>query len=146
MWAGEWAFATDACAMWLDGMNDSKTEPQHTCEWKPCPKTYLPEGIGVDFDRKAPMIGPWGESDRYAIQNGLCTTDSAFFTDAQVRYLSKCMFEAFDEFTDANFIWTARTEFETKWDYVRAYDKGWMKTRKVLNGHAPPKVTEEDDM
>ena len=25
MWAGEWAFATDACALWLDGMNDSKT-------------------------------------------------------------------------------------------------------------------------
>lgn len=131
VWAGEWAFATDACALWLDGINDSKTDPQHTCEWVSCPKTYLPDSVGTDFDRTAAMISPWGEHDRYMVQHGLCTNDSAFFSDEEVKYLSTCMFKAFDKYTDANFIWTARNEIESKWSYIWAYDKGWMKTRKT---------------
>lgn len=28
VWFGEWALATDVCAMWLGGLNDANTDPQ----------------------------------------------------------------------------------------------------------------------
>lgn len=51
VWIGEWSLATDVCAHWLGGFNDANTHPQYTCNWKPCPYTYLPASVAEDFDR-----------------------------------------------------------------------------------------------
>lgn len=45
------------------------------------------------------------------------------------------MNEAFDEYTDAQFIWTARNEIEPRWSYIQAYDLGWLKSYKT-NGQS----------
>jgi hypothetical protein len=36
---------------------------------------------------------------------------------------------------DAQFIWNFRTELEDRWDYIRAYDRGWLnrKTQAFLS-------------
>jgi len=31
IWVGEWSLATDVCAFWLGGFNDSNTEYQFDC-------------------------------------------------------------------------------------------------------------------
>ena len=36
------------------------------------------------------------------------------------------MKESMDKYTKAQFMWTARNEFQAKWDYMRAWDKGWI--------------------
>lgn len=43
-----------------------------------CPRTYMPDGTGTDFDRNADILGPFGHSDntKNSIQKGLCFTDS----------------------------------------------------------------------
>lgn len=69
VWIGEWSLATDVCAHWLGGFNDGNTDPQFDCQWVDCPRSYLPDGIAVDFDRDADMLGPFGtgNSDYYTI-------------------------------------------------------------------------------
>ena len=47
VWVGEWSLATDVCALWLGGFNDSNTEYQFECEWLDCPETYLPSPYNV---------------------------------------------------------------------------------------------------
>lgn len=34
--------------------------------------------------------------------------------------------KAFDRHVDATFFWTAHNEIEAKWDYVKAWDLGWI--------------------
>ena len=128
VWVGEWALATDVCAFWLGGFNDSNTDYQFTCDWIDCPYSYLPSPHNVDFDRTAAMLGPYGESNRSTVQYGKCANDSAFFSDASVKILGDCTSYIFDQYAAGKFFWTARNEIEAKWDYVRAYDKGWLNT------------------
>jgi hypothetical protein len=45
--------------MWLGGFNDANTDPQFTCKWVDCPKTYMTTE-GTDFDRSAAILGPFG--------------------------------------------------------------------------------------
>lgn len=87
----------------------------------------------VDFDRTAETLGPWGESDRAMVNYGKCATDSAYFSDADVEELGKCTTYIFDDSVQGTFLWTARNELEDKWNYVNAYDKGWLKTRLSKN-------------
>jgi glucan 1,3-beta-glucosidase len=128
VWFGEWALATDVCAHWLGGFNDGNTDPQMQCEWVDCPVTYLPEDVAVDFNRTAYIIGPFGTGNpnNYCIQNGKCSKDSTFFSDDDVNTLAKCAYKSFDQHLDAHIMWTAHNEIEEKWDYIRAYDKGWL--------------------
>lgn len=84
VWVGEWSLATDVCAMWLGGFNDSNTAYQFDCEWVDCPYSYLPAPHNVDFDRTANSLGPYGESEIATVRNGKCATDSAFFSDYDV--------------------------------------------------------------
>ena len=59
VWVGEWSLATDICAMWLGGFNESFDFPyQFDCEWVECPYSYLSGDLAVDFDRTAPLLGP----------------------------------------------------------------------------------------
>jgi glucan 1,3-beta-glucosidase len=60
MWAGEWSLATDVCAFWLNGFNDFRDPYTKPCKWVDCPYSYMPEPYGVDFDRSAESIGPYG--------------------------------------------------------------------------------------
>jgi glucan 1,3-beta-glucosidase len=61
VWVGEWSLATDNCAHWLGGFNNGGMQPKKPCNnWKPCPKSYLPEQFAVDFDRTADILGPFG--------------------------------------------------------------------------------------
>lgn len=97
IWVGEWSLATDVCAFWLGGFNDSNTEYQFDCSWVDCPYSYLPAEHAVDFDRTAATLGPYGESDRATVRNGKCATDSTFFPDDQVQRLADCVLYIFDQ-------------------------------------------------
>jgi hypothetical protein len=81
IWVGEWSLATDVCATWLGGFNDSNTPYQFDCNWVDCPTSYLPSPFNFDMDREAAMLGPVGESDRSAIRYGKCPIDSTWFRD-----------------------------------------------------------------
>lgn len=127
VWNGEWSLGTDTCAMWLGGFNDIKLIPwAHTCAWVDCPKTYMPDE-GVDFDRTAAEIGPFGSSKESGVKKGKCPIDSDFFGSDDMQVLGKCALKAFDNHTTAQFLWTFRNELEPKWDYIKAYDAGWLK-------------------
>jgi len=56
----------------------------------------------------------------------MCFTDSGYFTNEEVAELGKCILEVYNEFTEAHFMWTAHNEIEAKWDYIKAYDLGWI--------------------
>lgn len=128
VWFGEWSLATDVCAHWLGGFNDGNTDPQFKCKWVDCPKSYLPEEFGADFDRTAAVLGPHGtgNQDNVAIHNGKCSTDSEFFSHAEVETIARCALDSYDRHVNATFLWTAKNEIEEKWDYVRAWDLGWI--------------------
>lgn len=76
------------------------------------------------------MNGPFGEMNYTNPVNGTCTTDSTFYSDDDVATLGACVSYIFDNNNiNGTFLWTARNELEDKWNYVNAYDKGWLKTR-----------------
>jgi glucan 1,3-beta-glucosidase len=134
VWVGEWSLATDTCAHWLNGFNDHRDDYAYECQMVDCPYSYLPGDLAVDFDRTADILGPFGGSTTLgAIQKGQCYNDSAYFSDDEVMQLAKCMLDAFDEFVDGQFIWTAHNEIETKWDYIRAYDKGFLNQDNTMS-------------
>lgn len=129
VWIGEWSLATDVCAHWLGGFNDGNTDPQFKCHKVDCPKTYLPDSVAVDFNRKTKdYMGPFGtgKPEDVAIKQGKCNNDSAYFTTGEVRKIAKCALQAFDRHVAATFFWTAHNEIEEKWDYIKAWDLGWI--------------------
>lgn len=128
VWFGEWSLATDVCATWLGGFNDANTDPQHACNWVDCPRSYLPDGIAVDFDRTADILGPFGthEPTDVCIQKGKCPSDSSYQSDDNIRTIAKCALEAYDEHLNATFFWTAHNEIEERWDYVKSWDLGFI--------------------
>uniref|UniRef100_A0A7S3SUH7 Glycoside hydrolase family 5 domain-containing protein n=1 Tax=Strombidinopsis acuminata TaxID=141414 RepID=A0A7S3SUH7_9SPIT len=127
VWVGEWSLATDVCAMWLAGFNDTGTSPQFDCNWVDCPYSYLPEEHAVDFDRTAAEIGPFGGSDVSGVKYGKCPSDSLNFTSDEIHSLAQCAYDNFDENVQGHFLWTFRNELEPRWNYVTSYDNGWTK-------------------
>lgn len=127
VWFGEWALATDVCATWLGGFNDGNTVPQQACRYVECPATYMTT-LGTDFDRTVASLGPFGTGDPqyYAIQSGKCPTDSGYFSVSEVATIAQCALSAFDRHIQGSFFWTAHNEIEEKWDYVKAWDLGWL--------------------
>jgi len=104
-------------------------EAQTQCEWVDCPESYLPGDLKMDFDRTAPTLGPYGDSTPWTVLTGKCSRSSQFFSDDDVKVLSACMHEVFEEQgIEAQFMWTAHNELEDKWSYINAYDKGWLTT------------------
>jgi len=73
------------------------------------------------------MNGPFGGSTRSNIRNGQCSTDSDRFTDEEIQILGTCSMNVLNYSSQAQFLWTARNEIEPRWNYVQAYDKGWIK-------------------
>lgn len=132
VWVGEWALATDVCALWLGGFQDANTEAVFDCEYVECPAPYLPADTAVDFDRTAASLGPFGTAQtdplmaHAFIRNGQCARDSTFFNNDEMAMLGGCALRAFDDLVQGQFLWTFRNELEDKWNYVNAYDKGWL--------------------
>lgn len=131
VWVGEWSLATDVCALWLGGFNDANNPEAFECSYVPCPAPYMPEETAVDLDRSAAINGPFGTAlrdgfDQAFIRNGMCATDSTFFSDVDVAIIGGCALRAFDDMVEGHFLWTFRNELEDKWSYVNAYDKGWL--------------------
>ena len=125
IWVGEWSLATDVCAMWLGGFNDNNTDYVHECEMVECPYSYLEEHA-VDFDRTDSNLGPWGSRPQ-TVQNGMCQRDSTFYSEDDVMTLGQCLLYILNDHVAGHFLWTARNELEDRWNYITAYDKGWIK-------------------
>jgi hypothetical protein len=54
------------------------------------------------------------------VEYGTCPRDKPFPNEkADVRALSYAKLHAFDLQTHGQFFWNFRTEFETRWDYLR---------------------------
>lgn len=83
---------------------------------------------GVDFDRTASVLGPFGNGDPkyYNIMNGNCTTDSAHFSDDEVKQIAKCALTSYNKHLQGHFLWAGHVEIEPRWDFMQAYDKGWL--------------------
>jgi len=132
VWVGEWALATDVCATWLGGFNDANTDANRECQRVDCPKSYLATQ-GVDFDRTAAKLGPYGSSglnrDHATILEGKCAIDSAFYNEDDVMRLGQCTLDIFNGMVEAHFMWTVRNELEPRWNYIDSYDKGWIKNK-----------------
>jgi glucan 1,3-beta-glucosidase len=136
VWFGEWALATDNCAHWLNGFNDGAADAQYECKAVECPKSYLPKEFAVDFDRTAENLGPYGYNfdeniqdiiyKKRTISKGMCWSDSEFYKNEEIEQLAKCILETYNENLQGQFIWTGHNEIEEKWDYIKAYDLGWL--------------------
>jgi len=113
--------------MWLGGFNDANTDAQFKCKWVDCPAPYVTE-TAVDFDRSAALLGPFGTGNPYQtnVQKGKCAIDSEFFSNEEVRTLAKCALDSYDRHIQGSFFWTAHNELEPKWDYIKAWDMGWL--------------------
>jgi len=153
VWFGEWALATDVCAHWLGGFNDGNTNIQFKCNPVECPQSYLPEPFNVDFDRSADVLGPHGtgNQDDVAIHNGMCWDDSLFFNQTEVQTIAKCALDSMKRHNVSPFLWTAHNEIEAKWDYIRAWDMGWLNQTALADGQmltypAPAKTAEPEQI
>eukprot|EP00356_Strombidium_inclinatum_P002638 CAMPEP_0170478802 /NCGR_PEP_ID=MMETSP0208-20121228/254_1 /TAXON_ID=197538 /ORGANISM="Strombidium inclinatum, Strain S3" /LENGTH=480 /DNA_ID=CAMNT_0010751117 /DNA_START=15 /DNA_END=1457 /DNA_ORIENTATION=- len=137
VWFGEWSLATDVCAFWLGGFNDANTLPQQECVRTKCPDPYIDGLPNVDADKK--ILGPngtmadgkTGPPDNAYVMSGNCTVDSAFFSDEDVAKIGHCAVDSFKNHVAATFFWTAHNELEAKWDYIRAWDMGWINQTAV---------------
>lgn len=92
-----------------------------------CPTSYLAKEA-VDFDRTAEVLGPFGSGDPqyYNIMKGMCTSDSAKFTDDDVKEIAKCALTSYNAHVQGHFLWAGHVEIEPRWDFIQAYDKGWL--------------------
>jgi hypothetical protein len=67
------------------------------------------------------------------VEYGTCPRDKPFPNEqADVRTLSYAKLHAFDFQTHGQFFWNFRTEFETRWDYLRVRTGAHFLSRDVL--------------
>lgn len=101
--------------------------PLKACDnWVPCPRSYLPDELAVDFDRTADILGPYGGiPEKGCIHKGKCPIDSTTFSDQEVGEIAKCALKSLDAHVEATFFWTAHNELEPRWDWVKAEANGW---------------------
>ena len=97
----------------------------------------------MDIDRTKWYKNPHGFSTNTTINDaiitnktineGMCWTDSDHYTHAEVESMARCYLDYYNEFTGGHFIWAAHVEIEAKWDYMRAWDMGWLNTTALPN-------------
>ena len=46
--------------------------------------------------------------------------------------LGQCFMNIFNGAVNGHFMWTVRNELEPRWNYITAYDKGWIKNQTTL--------------
>ena len=102
IWVGEWSLATENCALWLTGFNNAPSDSARECQFVDCPYSYLDEHA-VDFDRTADELGPFGkeglDKDFATIKKGKCSTDSAWYSDDDVKVLGQCQLKIHNTYT-----------------------------------------------
>ena len=74
------------------------------------------------------MLGPYGEDPqkRSVVKKGKCSIDSDFYPESDVLKLGQANMQAFDDLVEGQFLWNFRNELEPRWNYVTAYDNGWI--------------------
>lgn len=85
---------------------------------------------GVDIpDRTADFLGPYGFSPKEfnAVQKGKCSTDSSVLSQDDIKTLATCALTSWNKHLKAHFLWTAHNEINDRWDFIKAYDHGWLK-------------------
>ena len=113
--------------MWLSGFNDAKGHYPFECEMVECPYSYLAEEFATDFDRTAEeALSPFGSSSVSTPIKGMCPRDSAHFHDKKIAKLGADYIETFDKEASGHFFWNFRNEMEPRWNYITAYDNGWL--------------------
>lgn len=133
---GEWSLATDNCAMWINGLNDNVPGyPKVQCEMVRCPDPYMGSAARQPNAPPDPSKGaqdPFGNGGESYVEYGYCPRDKPFSISGNsteeneaTRLLAQCKLYAFDMRTHGNFFWNFRTEFEPRWDYLRAVENGW---------------------
>ena len=45
-----------------------------------------------------------------------------------MKKIAKCALDSFDAHIEGHFLGTAHNEIEAKWDYVKAWNNGWINT------------------
>lgn len=78
------------------------------------------------MDRTVYMQGPFGTNELDVARYGMCPIDSAKFSHEDLFKIGQCVLETFNEYVDAQIIWTFRNELEPRWSYLEAYDAGWI--------------------
>ena len=56
----------------------------------------------------------------------MCPIDSKYFRDRQVANLGADYMDTFNTHVSGQFFWNFRTELEPRWNYITAYDNGWL--------------------
>ena len=140
--AGEWSLAMDTCAMWLLGFNDMQPgEPRAICDMVPCPcagtgdkstmgSCYLVEDgqtehPGLPLDVTEGLQGPFGGGISGPMF-GRCPREMAL-ADKEDEWITTMAHKQIAAFNKGHgwFFWNFRTEFESHWDFLEAYSRGW---------------------
>ena len=128
---GEWSLATDNCAMWLNGFNDNVPGyPKVECERVKCPDPYMGPGQpNAPPEPTAQALDPFGDGGESYVINGTCPRDRPFpEEDDVIKDLAFVKLNVFDRHTHGQFFWNFRTEFEPRWDFQVAVERGWIPT------------------
>ena len=105
--------------------------PKVTCELVKCPDPYMGLGVqpGAPPDITKGAQDPFGAGGKSFVEYGYCPRDKPFPDELSViKELSYAKLHAFDKDTHGQFFWNFRTEFEPRWDYLKASDNGWFPT------------------
>ncbi|CAM9340291.1 unnamed protein product [Chrysoparadoxa australica] len=124
---GEWSLATDNCAMWLNGFQDSpKGFPVVKCDYVPCPEPYMgSEQPGAPPDASLGEQLPRGSESSTPIY-GMCPIDKSWEDDnLTMSRLARAKVAAFEQ-TGGWFFWNFKTELEPKWSFIESVRRGWM--------------------
>jgi hypothetical protein len=100
-------------------------------------QTAAGQGVDIPDRGKTDAYGPFGDpsmADSTLIVAGTCTSDSNFFKGKAVETIARCALDTFDRHVNATFLWTAHNEIEEKWDYVKAWDLGWINKTALAPG------------
>jgi len=63
----------------------------------------------------------------------MCWSDSEFYNNTQVEEMARCVLATYNENLQGQFLWTGHNEIEEKWDYVKAWDLGWINTTALAD-------------
>jgi len=63
----------------------------------------------------------------------MCWTDSAEFKDSETAELAQCILQHYNDNLQGQFIWTGHNEIEQRWDYIKAYDLGWLNQTALVD-------------
>lgn len=121
---GEFSFATDNCAMWLNGFQDNlEGFPITDCKYAPCPFPYIDV---KDIDRTCNIFSPFGTGVS-SPRLGTCPYEGTLIIDDPFDvFMNKLAVKKINGFSSSNgwFFWNFKTEFksEISWSFFDSYD------------------------